>query len=222
LTRPQVTLKLATSLDGRIALANGQSRWITGPAARDEVHRLRAAHDAVLVGAETALADDPKLTVRTGPMPAVHPLRVVLDSRFRLPLTSRLLKTLSLAPVLIVGARDSDPADRKALERAGAHTALVARGLDGLDLTATLATLADQFGVGTLFVEGGGAVATSFLKADLIDRLEWFRAPVLLGAEAKPAVAPLGVEDLSASFRFVRLGVEPRDPDLWERYARSR
>jgi hypothetical protein len=95
-SRPSVTLKLATSLDGRIALGNGQSKWITGEAARAEVHRLRAAHDAVIVGSETVLTDDPELTARTDPMPEKQPLRVVADSRGRVPASAKLFSTLEI------------------------------------------------------------------------------------------------------------------------------
>lgn len=222
MNRPSVTLKLATSLDGRIALGSGESQWITGPQARAQVHELRAAHDAILVGAQTALADDPELTVRTDAPPAVHPLRVVLDSKFRLPTTSRLLRTLSLGPVLVIGARDGDASSRLSLERAGARTGAVARGLDGLDLGSVLADLQAAHGVQTLFVEGGGAIAASFLKGDLIERLEWFHAPILLGGDAKPALAALEIKSLDRAPRFVRISAQACGPDLWERYERSR
>ena len=106
--RPSVTLKLATSLDGRIALANGQSKWITGDAARAEVHRLRALHDAVIVGSETVLADDPELTARTDPMPEKQPLRVVADSRGRVPASAKLFATLEMGPVAIATLETMD------------------------------------------------------------------------------------------------------------------
>jgi diaminohydroxyphosphoribosylaminopyrimidine deaminase/5-amino-6-(5-phosphoribosylamino)uracil reductase len=222
MNRPSVTLKLATSLDGRIALASGESQWITGEEARAEVHKLRAAHDAILVGAQTALADDPELTVRTQTPPTVQPLRVVLDSKFRLPTTSKLLRTLSLGPVLVIGARDGDASSRLSLERAGARTGAVSRGLDGLDLTAVLADLHAGHGVRALFVEGGGAIAASFLNADLIERLEWFHAPLILGGDAKPALAALNIKRLDRAPRFARLSVTACGADLWERYERVR
>lgn len=219
--RPFVTLKLATSLDGRIATATGESRWITGPAARAEVHRLRAAHDAILVGAETALADDPELTARTEPPPARQPLRIVLDSRLRLPPTSRLAQTTGQGPVLVLAATDADPARRAALEAAGVAVALISRTPHGVDLVAALAHLSGVARVRRLFVEGGGHVAASFLTLDAVDALEWFRAPLVLGGAGRPAIAALPDGPLAAAPRFVRRSVEALGPDLWERYERQ-
>ena len=101
-----VTLKLATSLDGRIATASGESRWITGPAAREQVHRLRALHQAVLIGVETAIADDPELTVRLPGFVGIQPVRVVLDSRQRLPLTSKLVRDAGRLPTVVITGRN--------------------------------------------------------------------------------------------------------------------
>lgn len=219
--RPRVTLKLATSLDGRIATQTGESRWITGEEARAEVHRLRAGHGAILVGAETALADDPELTVRTDPPPPRQPLRVVLDTRLRLDPKARLLRTLDRGPVLVIGGRDADHTSKALLEAAGAQVALVPRGLDGVDLEEALAYMKAQAGVESLFVEGGGRVAASFLALGLVDRLEWFRAPLLLGAEARPAVAELKVQSLAAAPRFTRTGLTACGADIWETYERA-
>jgi len=219
--RPRVTLKLATSLDGRIATASGESRWITGEAARAEVHRLRATHDGVLVGAETAALDDPELTARCDPPAPRQPLRVVLDSRLRLSPTSKLMRTLAIAPLLVIAARDADRGTAKALTDGGAHVAFVPQGLDGLDLPDALGVMKSEHGVETLLIEGGGRVAGSFLAAGFVDRIEWFRAPLLLGADAKPAVGPLGLEKLAGAARYVRVGVREAGPDLWESYERK-
>ncbi len=204
----RVTLKLATSLDGRIATASGESQWITGEAARLEGHRLRAAHDAILVGVETVLHDDPELTARLPGRSVDQPLRVVLDSRLRTPpaakvagentliLTAAESRAIGAAKVLQVAAEDGRPtipAVLKALEAAGATS---------------------------LLIEGGGQVAASFLRADAVDALEWFRAPILLGAEGRPCVAALALAKLADAPKFRRLGVEPVGDDLWERYAR--
>lgn len=203
---PRVTLKLATSLDGRIATASGESQWITGEAAREQGHRLRAAHDAVLVGVETVLADDPRLTVRLPGRPVDQPLRVVLDSRLRTPPSARvaadgtlILTTVPPAPV-------------------GAATVRQVAAEDGRTApAAVLAELAGQ-GVGSLLIEGGGQVAASFLRAGLVDRLEWFRAPILLGGEGRPCVAALELAKLADAPKFRRVSAEPVGDDLWERY----
>jgi len=207
--RPRVTLKLATSLDGRIATALGESQWITGPEARQQGHRLRATNDAILVGVETVLADDPELTVRLPDYAGPHPLRVVLDSRLRTPATARVAtgNTLILttaaphaigqAEVVAVASEDGRPAIAAVLE------ALASR-----DVT-------------SLLIEGGGRVAASFLQAGVVDVIEWFRAPILLGGEGRPCVASLALAKLADAPKFRRLGVEPVGDDLWERYARS-
>jgi diaminohydroxyphosphoribosylaminopyrimidine deaminase/5-amino-6-(5-phosphoribosylamino)uracil reductase len=213
-------LKLATSLDGRIATAAGESRWITGEAARAAVHVLRAEHDAILIGAETAVTDDPELTARTDPPPARQPLRVVLDTRLRVTPDLRLCRTLAQGPVLVIAGRDADRSDKARLEAAGIQVALAPRGLEGVDLSAALAQLSEDAGVRRLFVEGGGRVAASFLTLGAVDGLEWFRAPIVLGAEGRPGIGPLAIESLTGAPGFKRRAVEVLGPDLWERYER--
>ena len=211
-----VTLKLATSLDGRIATATGESRWITGPEARAEVHRLRAAHDAVLVGVETALADDPELTVRLDGYAGRQPARVVLDSRQRIPLTAKLVQTALTVPTYILCT--TPPSE--SLIAAGVRVLQVEPVGDGRpDLAATLAALAAE-DLERVMVEGGGQAAASFLRCGLVDRIEWFRAPLLLGAEGRPAVGELGLDALAAAPRFRRVFVQEVGEDLWEHYER--
>ena len=207
--RPRVTLKLATSLDGRIATATGESQWITGPEARLQGHRLRAAHDAILVGVETVLADDPELTVRLPDHAGPHPLRVVLDSRLRTPATAKVAsgnvlifttaqpRAIGQAEVVAVAADDGRPAISAVLD------ALAARN------------------IGSLLIEGGGRVAASFIQAGAVDAIEWFRAPMLLGGEGRPCIASLALAKLAHAPKFRRLGVGPVGDDLWERYARA-
>ncbi len=211
----RVTLKLATSLDGRIATAGGESRWITGPEAREAVHRLRSEHDAVLVGVETALADDPDLTVRLPDYRGAQPARVVLDSRQRLSLGSRLVRTAREIPTYVVTTAISN----KRLTDAGVRVLEVIADDGRPDLPATLAELAGQ-GIGRVFVEGGGQVAASFLRAGLVDALEWFRAPIILGAEGRPAIGGLALAALADAPRLRRVSVETVGDDLWERYER--
>ena len=204
-----VTLKLATSLDGRIATASGESRWITGGAARLEGHRLRAAHDAILVGVETVLADDPELTARLPGRPVDQPLRVILDSRLRTPQTARV-------------ARGGDSLILTAAVPAAVGTAVVEQVdvEDGRPTAAACLSALKRRGVTSVLIEGGGQVAASFLRAGLVDQLEWFRAPILLGGEGRPCVAALALARLADAPKFRRSAVEPCGDDLWERYER--
>jgi diaminohydroxyphosphoribosylaminopyrimidine deaminase/5-amino-6-(5-phosphoribosylamino)uracil reductase len=201
-----VTLKLATSLDGRIATASGESKWITGEAARLEGHRLRAAHDAILVGVETVLADDPELTARLPGRPVDQPLRVVLDSRLRTPATAR----VALGDSLILTAAASTPVGTAVVEQIDSE--------NGRPTPAAALAALRRRGVTSVLIEGGGQVAASFLRAGLVDRLEWFRAPILLGGEGRPCVAALDLANLAAAPTFRRLSAEPVGDDLWERY----
>lgn len=204
----RVTLKLATSLDGRIATGSGESKWITGEAARLAGHRLRAAHDGILVGVETVLADDPELTARLPGRPVDQPLRIVLDSRLRTPATAR----IAGPNTLILTATEPSPIGEAEIEQVEAT--------DGRPTPkAVLATLKRR-GVGTLMIEGGGRVAAAFIAAGLVDTLEWFRAPMLLGGDGRPCVASLALARLSDAPAFRRLAVEPCGDDLWERYER--
>lgn len=205
----RVTLKLATSLDGRIATATGESRWITGEAARLEGHRQRAAHDAILVGIETVLTDDPELTARLPGRPVDQPLRVVLDSRLRTPPTA---KVASGGDSLILTACEPAPVGSAMVEQVAA--------VDGRPTPAAALAAIRRRGATSVLIEGGGQVAASFLRAGLVDRLEWFRAPVLLGGEGRPCVAALALARLSDAPRFRRLAVAPCGDDLWERYER--
>jgi diaminohydroxyphosphoribosylaminopyrimidine deaminase/5-amino-6-(5-phosphoribosylamino)uracil reductase len=212
--RPLITLKLATSLDGRIALASGESRWITGEAARKAGHELRAAHDAILVGVTTALTDDPALTVRLPDFLGLQPLRVVLDSRQSIDHDLKLVAGARLHPTLVLTTVAPD----EALVRAGVRVVKVAAGADGrVDLRAAMAELAAA-GVHRLLVEGGGEVTAAFVRAGLYDAVEWFRAPMVLGADGRSALGALGLEALSHAPRLKRISVEAVGEDLWERY----
>jgi diaminohydroxyphosphoribosylaminopyrimidine deaminase/5-amino-6-(5-phosphoribosylamino)uracil reductase len=211
-----VTLKLATSLDGRIATASGASRWITGEAAREAVHRLRGEHDAVVIGVDTALADDPELTVRLPGYNGRQPARVVLDSRQRLSPFSKLAKTARDIPTYVVATTEADPA----LIEAGVRVLRVrAVGEDRPELKTVVEALAAE-GLPRLFVEGGGQVAASFVRCGLVDALEWFRAPILIGGEGRPGVGALAVASLAEAPHFRRIEVREVGSDLWERYAR--
>jgi diaminohydroxyphosphoribosylaminopyrimidine deaminase/5-amino-6-(5-phosphoribosylamino)uracil reductase len=219
LGRPMLTLKLATSADGRIATATGESQWITGPEARRHVHGMRARHDAVLVGAGTARADDPNLTVR-GLGIAHQPVRVVLSRRLDLPLDSALLRTARQVPVWLCHGPDaSDPA-RAAWDAAGARRIEVPSGPGGqLDLGQVMAALGDA-GLTRMFCEGGGTLAAGLLSADLVDELAVMSAGMVLGAEGTPAVGAMGIAALAEAPRFSLRTVRALGADvlsLWSR-----
>lgn len=189
---PFVTLKLALSLDARLARAPGVRTAVTGDEAWREVQRLRAGSDAVLVGRGTAEADDPLLTARGDPAPRRPPVRIVLDSRLRLRPESRLARTVREAPLWIAAAPSPDPARRRRLEASGANVLEVPEAEDGVDLEHLLRALAAE-GIESLLVEGGGRVASSFLARGLVHRAWLFYAPVLFGSggtEAFPGLEP--------------------------------
>ena len=212
----RVTLKLATSLDGKIATASGESRWITGPAAREQAHRLRAMHAGILVGVQTVIADDPELTVRLGGNVGFQPCRIVMDSRQRIPLASKLVESASRLRTLVLSI---DPPNKR-LTDAGVEVFTVAE-LDGrVDPRAALKALTAMDYFHSVMIEGGGQVAASFLSLGLIDTVEWFRAPIVLGEEGRPAIGAIVVKDLAAAPRLRRVSVEALGDDLWERYER--
>lgn len=210
-----ITLKLATSLDGRIATAQGESRWITGQAARAQVHRLRAAHDAVVVGAGTALADDPELTVRLDGYDGPQPARVVLDGRQRLSPRSRLVLSARDIPTYLACPEPLRPELAQAGVR-GIHIA----GAGRPEVAQVVSALAD-LGLRRLFVEGGGEVAASFLREGLVDRLEWFRAPIIIGGDGRPGLADLALNRLADAPRLRRVDLRVLGDDLWESYERD-
>ena len=202
--RPVVTLKLATSVDGRIATATGESRWITGAPARRAVHAMRLDHDAVMVGGGTARADDPALDVR-GFGPVAQPVRVVTSRTLDLDAAVRLRATAAEVPVWLVhgdGPRDLVPARAEAWRAAGARLLPAATGPGGdLDPRAILAALGAA-GLTRVLCEGGGALAASLLQAGLVDRLAVFQAGLALGAEGRPALGALGLDALAEATRF--------------------
>jgi diaminohydroxyphosphoribosylaminopyrimidine deaminase/5-amino-6-(5-phosphoribosylamino)uracil reductase len=218
--RPLVTLKLASTLDGRIATRAGESRWITGEAARRASHVLRGRHDAVMVGVGTVMADDPELTCR---IPGYRPnqvVRVVADSHLRTPLTATLAATASHTPTWMLIREGTDPERRRAFADLGATLIEVAGAEVGIDPKQALAALGDA-GLTRLLVEGGAQLAASLLRADLVDRIAWFQAPAVMGADAWPSVQAFGIERLDAMPRFARVAETPLGDDMLIEFSRK-
>jgi len=206
--RPLVALKLATSLDGRIATRSGESRWITGEPARAFGHLLRATHDAIAVGSGTVLADDPELTCRLKGLEDRSPVRVVFDRRGRTPTSAKLLT--GKPTTWVVG---------KNIKNAS-QTIEVAENMDSTTwLSEALAKLGVA-GLTRVLVEGGATLATAFLKAGLVDRIYWFRAPVVIGGDGLPGVAPLPVDRLAESVGLRCVGSRTLGNDVLELYDR--
>ena len=187
---PFVILKLAASLDGRIATATGDSRWVTGPAARKYVHRLRNEVDAVLVGSGTVLADDPQLTCR---LPGGRdPWRIVLDGRLRTPLTAKLVNHRQPEKTVLVTGHGVPPARRKALEERGVQVWSFSLRHGRISLRRVLRKLA-RMGVLSVMVEGGAVTAGRVLAEKVVDKVLCFYAPKFIGAEGLPMVGDLGI-----------------------------
>ncbi|PWE35629.1 bifunctional diaminohydroxyphosphoribosylaminopyrimidine deaminase/5-amino-6-(5-phosphoribosylamino)uracil reductase RibD [Pelagicola sp. LXJ1103] len=218
--RPEITLKLATSFDGRIATASGHSQWITGPEARRAVHAMRARHDAVMVGAGTVRADDPALTVRDMGV-ARQPVRVAVSRRLDLPLMSQLARTAREVPVWAAHGADADPALIEAWEGLGARLLPCAVAGGQLDMGSVLQALGVA-GLTRVFCEGGGALAASLLSADLVDRLVGFTAGLSIGAEGLPGIGALGIAQLDEAPRFELQEVRPVGRDALHIWRRAR
>ncbi len=217
--RPLVTLKLAMSLDGRIANAAGASRWITGPLARRAVHAMRACHDAVMVGIGTALADDPDLTVRDLGL-AHQPLRIVLDTHLRLSPTSRLARTAQDLPVWVCHGSKANAKAAGHLADAGVRLIPCTTDASGhLDLAQTLQTLGRE-GLTRVFCEGGGTLAAALIAANLADRLITFHAGHAFGASGTAAIGPLPGTPLGPP-DFTPDRVEQIGPDSVTYWSRS-
>ena len=218
--RPLVTLKLASSFDGRIATASGESQWITGPQARRYVHALRSRHDAVMVGAGTARADDPSLNVR-GLGVTHQPVRIVISRLLDLPLMGHLARTAREQTVWVCHGPDAPSETRRAWTGLGAvllPCREVARQLDPASILEALG----QAGLTRVFCEGGGMLAASLLSAGLVDELVGMTAGLALGAEGRPAIGPLGLDQLRKAPHFILQDTRALGPDILHRWTRSR
>ncbi len=210
--KPFVVLKTAMSLDGKIATATGKSQWITGEAARQKGHEFRDIYDSILVGIGTVLADDPSLTTRLPQGRGKNPLRIVVDSQGRTPLTAKVLTDGQAKTIIAVAA--AAPAQRvKALQEAGAEVLVAGKG-DKVDLTLLMEMLGERE-ISSVYVEGGGTVNFSLLQAGLVDKVHAFIAPKLLGGrQALTPVEGEGFAELQDAVPLERLTTEPIGEDI--------
>ena len=202
---PFVTLKAAATMDGRLSAASGDSRWVTGGASREAVHTLRHRHDAIMIGAGTALRDDPSLTTRT-PVPGLNPVRIVVDSGLRLPLRLKLF-TDGQAPTIVLAARDADEGRKRALEAAGVEV-IGCEIRDGrIDLRDAMRKLGGR-GIGSVLLEGGGRLNGAMLAAGLVDKIAVFYAPKIVGSAGTPLFDWPGAGRMAEAVRLERIEIE--------------
>lgn len=200
--RPFITLKLATSRDGKLATKSGESKWITNEESRNLAHVMRAENDAVMIGSATALIDDPELTCRLEGYERRSPVRIVADGRLRLELTSRLVRTLALAPLWILTREGVDQKRARSFRDLGVTVFEIGSDNAGnLDMNDAVQALGEA-GITRLLVEGGARLAANLLKADLVDQLAWFTAPLIIGGDGTDAVAALGLDKIGNSTAF--------------------
>jgi diaminohydroxyphosphoribosylaminopyrimidine deaminase/5-amino-6-(5-phosphoribosylamino)uracil reductase len=199
---PWVIMKAGCSLDGKLAVADGRCAWITGADSRKEVHRLRDRVDAILIGIDTALNDDPSLTTRLPRGKGQDPVRVILDTHLRLTPKAKMLTLQSSAPTLVFCGTDTDEGKRTALTAAGVRIYEVPVKDNRLDLHVILKKIG-SLQLNSVLVEGGSSVHTSFLRDGLVDQVSLFMAPLFLGQESIPVLGNLGITDVQQGKRFV-------------------
>ncbi len=223
LSRPHITLKIATTLDGKIATLSGESKWITGELARRQAHKLRGTHDAVMIGSGTAVADNPALTCRLPGFTNERRLRIVLDGRLRLPVDGILATTAKDVPVLVFTLPGDDEKHNKIerLQELGVSIIIAPKQFERLDIQKVVRELASR-GITRLFVEGGGALAASLMSADLVDDIAWFRAPTVIGNDGISAIEGLGLDKLAEMPTFSRQSLTQLGEDCLEILSRKR
>ena len=218
--RPLVSLKIATSFDGRIATASGQSKWITDDPARRLVHLMRSRHDAVMVGGGTARLDDPSLNVRS--LGIEHQtVRVVVSRHLNLPNDSILARTARQAPLWLCHGAEAKSSQIQKWQDIGAKLIICEDNHGLLDLNEMMARLA-SLGLTRVFCEGGASLAASLIKSDLVDELIGFGAGVLIGEEGQSSIGGLGVDDLAMAQRWSLEGVRTVGPDIFHKWSRKR
>jgi diaminohydroxyphosphoribosylaminopyrimidine deaminase/5-amino-6-(5-phosphoribosylamino)uracil reductase len=212
--RPFVILKVAASLDGKIATQTGDSRWITGESARQHVHHLRNEVDAVLVGIGTILRDDPMLTTRLGTSDQRDPMRVVVDNLARLPLRAQVINRASTAPTILAVSEMAPRARLDVLEREGIQV-LVVPGSPRRVSLANLMEALGKMGCLSLMIEGGAEINASALQEGIVDKLMLFLAPILIGGKSTPAaVGGEGIETLRQATRLRNVRIERFGDDI--------
>ncbi|MBT5497247.1 MAG: bifunctional diaminohydroxyphosphoribosylaminopyrimidine deaminase/5-amino-6-(5-phosphoribosylamino)uracil reductase RibD [Alphaproteobacteria bacterium] len=216
--RPLVTLKAASTLDGRIATHRGESQWITGAAARRCGHLMRMTHDAIVVGIGTALVDDPELTCRLPGLEEHSPVRVVIDTRLQLPLVSKLVRTAREMPTWVAVSAETEADRCAAYEDLGVVVLPIEVGGDHHPEPIAILKALGARGLTRVLVEGGSAVAAALMRANLVDRMAWFRAASVMGGDGTPVVAAYGVDALSQMRRFELISSQSMGDDRLETY----
>ncbi|MCA0754470.1 bifunctional diaminohydroxyphosphoribosylaminopyrimidine deaminase/5-amino-6-(5-phosphoribosylamino)uracil reductase RibD [Paenibacillus sp. N4] len=208
---PFVTLKTASTLDGKIASRTGDSRWVTGTAAREQVHTLRHQHEAIMVGIGTVLADDPLLNTRTS-VPAIDPIRIIVDSTLRLPLNARVVTDRTIRTIVLTSA-NSDNARKQALESAGVEVIVCGEGAK-----VNLQTAMEKLGeleIGSILLEGGGKLNGAMLEAGLIDKIIlYYAAKIIGGAEAPGTFSFEGIDKMADAIELENVNVEMAGEDI--------
>ncbi len=219
--RPFITLKTATSLDGKIATRTGQSKWITGEQSRAMAHGLRARHDAILCAMGTVRSDDPMLNCRLPGLADKSPVRIVLDPRLEISTGSALVKSARDIPLWLITGPQADPESRDKLASLGVKVLKTVIDQHGrTDLVALMQRLASE-GLTRILVEGGAELSASFHDAGLIDEFVWFRAPFIMGGDGLSAIAGVSVKNLIDAARLTRTESMELGDDVMERYEKT-
>ena len=219
---PYTIVKSAMSLDGKIATDIGESQWITNETARGYGHTLRDICDGIVVGIDTVIADDPSLTTRISGQSGKNPIRIVLDTKARIPLTARMLSD-GQAPVIVITTNEADPDKVRALEAKGATVLIVASKDGHVDIREAFAELGKQQ-ISSLLIEGGAKTVSSVIREGLADELMTFIAPILIGGQGAPsAFGALGVSHLADAVTLEDVSIEPLDGNyLFRGYFKNR
>lgn len=215
--KPLVTMKIATSLDGRIATASGQSKWITGAESRLRGHLLRATNDAILVGSGTVIADDPMLDCRLSGLEGKSPIRLVVDSKLSIPLTSKLVVTAKKIPTWVITTIES-PAKKKALVEKGVKIIECSADFQGQVNLKEMMGLLAQEGITRLLSEGGAQLNASLIRSSLLDRLYWFRSPKVIGGDGLAAIPSIDLRELQEAPQFSLVRSGHTGDDIWQEF----